>query len=105
MTLQAGLTKSQPLDQKLTDDILKLFYACEVMETLFTDELNARVDVGDDDTTGHMFEAREIARAAKNVVWRKDFPITREIVRETQISASAIAEELSAGIRESKNQF
>ena len=105
MTLQVGLKKSQPLDQKLADDILKMFHACEVMETLFTDELNARVDAGDDDTAGHMHEAREIARAAKNVVWRKDFPITRDIVRETQISASALAEELSADIRESKNQF
>ena len=105
MSLQTGLTNSRAMDQQLTDDILKLFFACEVLETLFTDELNSLVESGNDDTSGFVFEAAEIARGAKNVVWRKDFPIPRGKIQDTQKAASARADELSAAIRESKNQF
>ena len=105
MSLQAWLTTSRPLDKNLKDDVLKMFFACEVMQPLFTDEMTALSDSGDDSTSGVVFEAVELVKAAKSVVWREGFPISREVIRETQVAASARAEELSAAIRESKNQF
>jgi len=105
MSFQTGLTKSQPLDKVLASDIMKLLYACEVYETLITDEITQLHDSGDDDTAVLLFQAAELVREAKNVVRREDFPVPQDVIRDTEKAASAFAEELSEALRESKNQF